>query len=122
MSEISQELLDYQQALRRAGHDPAPLAAQAEALAASPEDGFGDAETAFHHAANAHEYVGDSDYGALLVEVLADACADPPRRARLYATAAARAGVFASWATAGGEGLARSVDVERIAAKRAQVR
>jgi hypothetical protein len=88
------------------------------AVARAPASAVAAAEDEFHRAANQHESVGDSDYGALLLESAADACPDPERRALLLAAAETRARIYASWATAGGEGLARMIDVDRIAAKR----
>jgi hypothetical protein len=114
------ELENYQVALRRAGTDPAPLAAQAEALVRLPETEFELALRAFDDAADEHSYYVpalDCDYGSLLLEALADSCADPRRKRQLYLGARARAAVFASYATSGGEGLARMMDVERIERK-----
>jgi hypothetical protein len=51
------------------------------------------------------------------LEALADACTETHERQRLYLGAEGRARIFASWATSGGEGLARMTDVERIARK-----
>lgn len=110
----------YQDALRRKGIDPVPLAAQAEALVDLSDLEFEQGLQAFNVGANDHSYCApalDSDYGALLLEALADACASLHRRQQLYQGAVGRAAIFASYATSGGEGLARSMDVERIAGK-----
>jgi hypothetical protein len=119
--DISAELKVYQDALRRMGTDPAPLAAQAEALVSLSDPEFGQALKAFNASADNHSYYApapDCDYGALLLETLADSSLDHHGKHRLYLAAEARDAVFASYATSGGEGLARSLDVERIARKR----
>ena len=111
---------EYQDALRSMGTDPAPLAAQAEALVDVSAAEFDRALAAFHAAADDPSYCAplfDSDYGSLLLEALADVCISPHRRQDLYRGALGRAAIFASYATSGGEGLARSMDITRIAAK-----
>ena len=110
----------YQVALRRMGTDPAPLAARAAALVHLSDSEFEQALRAFDVAANDSSYYApapDYDYCSLLLEAVADACADPQRRHHLYRGALGRAALFASYATSGGEGLARSMDVDRIASK-----
>jgi hypothetical protein len=114
------ELKAYQQALRSMGTDPAPLAARAEALVNLPDSEFEQALKVFGAAADHRSYYVpalDSDYGAMLLEALADICPDPLRKHALYLGAQARAALFASYATAGGEGLARMMDVHRIQSK-----
>jgi hypothetical protein len=118
--DIPAELGDYQNALRRMGIDPLPLAVQAESLGSLSDAEFEQALKAFNASADNHSYYApapDYDYGALLLEALADACADPHRRQQLYHGAIGRAATFASWATSGGEGYARSMNVDRIARK-----
>ena len=115
--DIQAELKDYQEALRRMGTDPAPLAARAEALVRLPDSEFEQALKAFDAAAdNRSSYVPalDSDYGAILLEALADSCPNLIRKKQLYLGAQARAAIFASYASSGGEGLARMIDVERL--------
>ena len=115
--DIQAELKDYQEALRRMGTDPAPLAARAEALVRLPDSEFEQALKAFDAAAdNRSSYVPalDSDYGAILLEALADSCPNLIRKKQLYLGAQARAAIFASYASSGGEGLARMMDVERL--------
>jgi hypothetical protein len=104
----------YQDALRRLGTDPVPLAAQAAALCDASDAGFAAAVRAFQAAADATTYAWDSDYGALLLEAAAERCADLTRKRDLLAAAVGRAERFASWATAGGEGLARMIDTKRL--------
>ena len=115
--EVVESLAYCESTLRRAGVDPLPLAEQASRLADLPGDSLKQAVKEFSVAANGYFSAADSDYGALLLESLADATEDPTRKRVLYEEAAARASIFASWATSGSEGMARSVDVERIAAK-----
>lgn len=62
-------------------------------------------------------FENDSDYGALLLENAAAGCAGVGRRRALLEAAVRRGREFARWASAGGEGLARMVDVRRIQAK-----
>lgn len=117
---IQAELRDYQEALRKKGTDPAPLAARAEALVSLPDSEFEPALKAFDAAADNRSYdvpALDSDYGAMLLEALADSCPNLIRKQQLYLGAQARAAIFASYATSGGEGLARMLDVERIKSK-----
>ena len=118
--DIQAELKDYQEALRRMGTDPAPLAARAEALVRLPDSEFEQALKAFDAAADNRSYYVpalDADYGAILLEALADNCPNLIRKKQLYLGAQARAAIFASYASSGGEGLARMIDVERIESK-----
>lgn len=120
MNTPAERLSAYQDALRSMGVDVAPLAAQAATLATLSGTEFGQALARFNAAADDGSYAvpaQDADYGALLLEALADACADPRRRQDLYHGALDRAALFASYATSGGEGFARSIDVTRIAGK-----
>jgi hypothetical protein len=114
VDDAAEMLSDYQDALRKMGADPTPLARQAEALAWLPDAELEPALKAFHAAADRQANIFDSDYGALLMEVHGDLCADLQRKARLYDPAGLRAAIYASYATAGGEGLAHSIDVQRI--------
>jgi hypothetical protein len=120
IAQAAEILSGYQDALRKLGIDPEPLARQAEALAGLPAAEFTAALRAFHAAADRHPGAPaqDADYGALLLEALGDGCGDPQRKDALYAEAGQRAAIFASGATSGGEGLARMLDVERLAKKR----
>ena len=123
MSQASEFLSGYMDALRRMGADPEPLAQQAEALTRVSDAEFDAAVRAFHAAADRgpNAPAQDADYGALLLEVLGDECADPQRKAALYDHASQRAAAFAAGATSGGEGLARMIDVDRLAKKRAEL-
>jgi len=117
---IQAELKDYQEALRKMGTDPAPLAARAEALVSLPDSDFEQALKAFDAAADHRSYYVpalDSDYGAILLEALAESCSNLIRKQHLYLGARARAAIFASYASSGSEGLARMIDVERIESK-----
>lgn len=118
--DIAAELKRYRDALREQGSDPASLEIQAQALVFLPDTEFEAALKSFDLAANDPAFYGtscDCDFGALLLEFLADACGDGRHKRRLYRGAKARAETFASYASSGGEGLARCGEVERIACK-----
>src|SRR5262249_44110516 len=117
MSKESAYLLEYQNALQARGIDPKPLALEAEMLEAVPVAQLKHALADFDTSANRITSAWDSDYGALLLETLGDRCADTAKKKTFYAAAAARAAALAAGATAGGEGLARMMDVERIRGK-----
>ena len=122
MSDSSTYLGQFQEALAAQGTDPIPLAREAGALELLSGAELEQALKLFGASANRVQSTWDSDYGALLLEALADRCADAQRKARFYEAAASRAAVFTSWATAGGEALARKIDVDRIEEKLAALR
>lgn len=68
----------------------------------------------FSIAANTIPYTDDMDYGALLLEYAAMNCTKDVRKILLLHAALERAETCASCATSGGEGIARSVHVNRI--------
>jgi len=117
MDQESESLFDYQNALRRIGVDPMELARRADSLFTLSDSELEQELKLFHQAANQHPSVHDTDYGALLLETLGDKSTDLQRKAKFYEEAKLRAAIFASYATSGGEGLARSIDVERLARK-----
>jgi len=117
MTQESESLLEYPNALRRIGTDPVKLARRAEYLVGLPDSELDEEFKSFHQAAHQHPSVHDSDYGALLLESLGDRSTDLQSKVRFYEQAALRAGIFASYATSGGEGLARMMDVERLTRK-----
>ena len=101
--------------------NPAPLVAQAESLLCLPESEFRQALKAFNASVDRCVlYPADDDFGAVVLEALADACTDAGRKQRLYAAAARRAGGHASGASSGGEGIARSMHWKRIIRKLAR--
>src|SRR6267142_4621983 len=61
----------------------------------------------FHSCAGRFPYVNDSDYGALVLEVVADSAEKSELRTWLYTEARIRAALCASGATGSGEGMAR---------------
>jgi hypothetical protein len=71
----------------------------------------------FHNLAGRFPYCGDSDFGALVLEREADLNGSGPTKTRMYREAMWRARWCAAGATAGGEGYARMVDVERLMEK-----
>jgi hypothetical protein len=120
LMDIAAELKKYQAALHSRGTDPAPLASLARNLVSLSHDEFVTTLEVLHIAANDPAYSVtscDCDFRALLLEALADTCGDDHSKRRLYLEAKQRAEIFASYATSGGEGLARSQEVERIACK-----
>lgn len=122
MPNTSADLARYQEALAAQGIDPLPLAREADSLELLSAGELEQALRSFDTSANRVLSVWDSDYGALLLEALADRCAEPGRKVTFYEAALARAAVFTSWATAGGEALARKMDVDRIDGKLAALR
>lgn len=119
---MSDALTIYQEALAAQGIDPIPLAREAEALERLSGAQLTDALASFSASADRVRSVWDSDYGALLLEALGDRCAETERKVLLYEAAAGRAAIFMSWASAGGEALARKIDVDRIGEKLAALR
>ena len=98
--------------------DPAPLVAQAEGLVHLPEPEFRQALKAFIASVDRCVlYPADDNFGAVVLEALADACADAGRKQDLYAAAARLADGHAGGATSGGEGIARSMHTKRIISK-----
>lgn len=71
----------------------------------------------FHNFAGRFPYTHDSDLGALILEREADLNAAGELKARLYREAMWRARWCAQAASAGGEGLARVDDVDRLMGK-----
>ena len=103
--------------LEERGHDPGyltQLASMFTRIAAGQHDML---FAEFHNFAGRFPYAGDSDIGALILEREADDTATGALRARLYREAMWRAIWCAQASTAGGEGLARSIDVDRLTAK-----
>lgn len=105
--ESSEPVTESQTELRRRG----------EALVSLPDSEFEQALKDFNASADDCDYDDDSDGGALVLEAVADARPDARRRRQLYSEALRRAERCASRASSGGEGLARSIGVKRIAHK-----
>ncbi|MFL5542412.1 MAG: hypothetical protein ACJ8J0_25720 [Longimicrobiaceae bacterium] len=122
MSDTSADLATHREALAAQGIDPIPLAREAEALELLSGAPLEHALTSFRASANRVPPVWDSDYGALLLEALGDRCAEAARKVLFYEAASARAAILTSWATAGGEALARKIDLDRINGKLAALR
>jgi hypothetical protein len=68
----------------------------------------------FHNMAGRFPYWQNSDVGSIILESLADEISPAPLSERLYREAMYRAKWCAAAATSGGEGLARSRDVNRL--------
>jgi len=122
MSDSSTYLAEYQKALAAQGIDPTPLQREAEALELLSGADLKHALESFRASADRVTSIWDSDYGALLLEVLGDKSAQTERKIIFYESGSARAAAFTSWATAGGEALARKIDVDRIDGKLAALR
>jgi len=74
----------------------------------------------FHNDAGHLPYFADSDIGALILEVVSDACADRELCAFLYSEAHLRALWCAQNCSAGAEGMARMIHVRRLEKKISQ--
>ena len=122
MSGSSTYLAEYQKALTAQGIDPTPLEREAEALMLLSDAHLKHALESFGASADRVPSVWDSDYGALLLEALGDKSAKTERKVVFYEAGSARAAAFTSWATAGGEALARKIDLDRINGKLAAFR
>ncbi len=122
MSDSSTYLVEYQKALAAQGIDPAPLVQEAEALELLSGADLKLALDSFRTSADQILSIWDSDYGAILLEVLGDKCKETERKIIFYEAASTRAAIFTSWATAGAEGLARKIDLDRINEKLAALR
>jgi hypothetical protein len=122
MSDSSTYLADYQKALAAQGIDPTPFEREAEALEQLSGAHLKHSLESFHVSADRVPSIWDSDYGALLLEALGDKCANTERKVIFYEAGSARAAAFTSWATAGGEALARKIDLDRIDGKLAALR
>jgi hypothetical protein len=122
MSDSSTYLVEYQKALRAQGVDPTLLARETEALRLLSGANLKYALDVFRVSADQVLSVWDSDYGALLLEALGDKCTETASKVIFYEAASTRAAVFTSWATAGGEALARKIDLDRINEKLAALR
>lgn len=75
----------------------------------------------FHNMAGRFPYWQDSDIGSLILESLADELSPAQLSNRLYREAFYRAKWCAAAATSGGEGLARSMDLDRLSNKLKQL-
>lgn len=114
---IASELDQAESDLGKAGHHVGMLRRLAGALPRVLEESLESAIAEFHNFAGRLPYWGDCDVGALVLEDVADDMLPGPRRALLFRHALYRAEWCASAATAGGEGMARSVHLERVRAK-----
>jgi hypothetical protein len=114
---MTSELDQAESDLNKEGHNVAMLRQLAGALPRVSEESLGSAIAEFHNFGGRFPYWADCDVGALVLEDVADDMLPGPRRALLYQNAAYRAQWCASAATAGGEGMARSLHLERVRAK-----
>lgn len=125
METAASEVRRAREALGRETHretwDYAQLADQLHRLAVvferGSEDGRRELTAQFHDLAGRLPYVLDSDFGALVLEELADSVSDRSLKRWLYTEAGYRANWCVQSGTAGGECLARLVHAQRIEAK-----
>jgi hypothetical protein len=122
MSDSLTYLAEYQKALAAQGIDPTPLAREAEAFELLSGVHLKHALEPFRASADRVPSIWDSDYGALLLEALGDKCTETESKVIFYEAASTRAAAFTSSATAGGEALARKIDLDRIDGKLAALR
>ena len=122
VSDTSAYLTTHREALAAQGIDPIPLAREAEALELLSGAPLEHALESFRASADRVPSIWDSDYGALLLEALGDKCTETESKVIFYEAASTRAAAFTSSATAGGEALARKIDLDRIDGKLAALR
>jgi len=116
MSEALEFSLEH---YRRIGYDAAPLIELATQLPLASEEKLPSLLSEFRKMADQAPVPIDYDFGAVLLEAVGDECPIALRKPQLYKEALARAALFASYATSGGEGIARMQDVHRIRGKTA---
>lgn len=114
------DAIDYHRhALLAQGDDPLPVERLVLLIQAAPDDATLEGLLAeLEREANKLGWPRDKDYAALLLQHALPQLASPLLRAKLLDFALGRAIWCASAATAGGEGLARSVHVRELEAMR----
>ncbi|MCC6336566.1 MAG: hypothetical protein IT380_21580 [Myxococcales bacterium] len=111
----------YEELLEREEPEADPSDLQSKARQAAAERRWDDARAALLAAPQHPEAARDPEVVAALAERWGDRLTlldDPDQAQRFYAVAEDAFAEVASWATAGGEGLARLVDVERLRKRR----
>lgn len=117
MTNLSQQFENVRKSLQTDGHDTQHLEKIANLLLRVDRQHRDVSFAEFHNIAGRLPYTSDSDFGALILEREADLNATGELKARLYREAMWRARWCAQAATAGGEGLARIEDVDRLMSK-----
>jgi hypothetical protein len=117
MIDLSQHYEQVRKSLHAAGHATDHLEKLASLLLRLDRQHLDVSFAEFHNYAGRLPYMSDSDFGALVLEREADLNATGQLKGRLYREAIWRARWCAQAATAGGEGLARVEDVDRLMSK-----
>ena len=99
------------------GHDVNHLVKFASLIPRLQDSQLDEVIAEFHNIAGRFPYWQDSDIGSLILESLADEIVPGPLTKRLYKEAMYRSKWCAAAATSGGEGLARSTDLNRLTNK-----
>ena len=120
MTQLDGQYEHVRSALIDRGSDVADLEKFAEIILRISVDQHDSTFAEFHNRAGRFPFANDSDIGTLILERLAERSNSEALKWRLYREASWRATWCAQAATAGGEGLARSQDVERLTAKTKQ--
>jgi hypothetical protein len=113
----STSLTDARRNLRIRGTDTSALESLAITLTRLAAGQLPEALAQFHNIAGRLPYAGDSDFGALLLESIANDTTDPSLAHELLTAALYRARWCAQAATSGSEGFARAADLKRIQSK-----
>ena len=114
MTDLSQHYEHVRKSLHKDGYDTTHLENLASLFGRIDQQQHDVSFAEFHNIAGKLPYVSDSDFGALILEREADLNATCPLKPRLYREAMWRARWCAQAASAGGEGLARIEDVDRL--------
>ena len=122
MNAVSTPLTEARRTLRASGSDTSALDLLASTLPRLAAGQLPKALAEFHNMAGRLPYAGDSDFGALLLESLADGSDDSALAREFLVSASYRARWCAESATSGGEGLARAADLNRIQSKLASLK
>ncbi|MBN9689323.1 MAG: hypothetical protein J0M24_03710 [Verrucomicrobia bacterium] len=117
MNAVSTPLSDARRTLRAGGSDTSALELLSGTLPRLVAGQLPEALAQFHNIAGRLPFAGDSDFGALLLESLADGSDDSALAREFLVSASYRARWCVQAATSGGEGLARAADLNRIQSK-----
>ena len=117
MRPVTSELDQAQRDLEEQGCDISSLRRFGEIISQVSPESFEATVAEFHNMAGRYDYWADRDVGAMILEQVADSLASSPRRTALYRHAKYRAEWCTASATAGGEAIARSKHIERLADK-----
>ena len=113
----SASLADARDSLQANGADTSDLELLASTLTRLAAGQLPETLAQFHNIAGRLPYADDSDFGALLLESLADDTAEVALARELLTAALYRARWCAQASSSGGEGLGRANDLNRITSK-----